>query len=147
MNKNISIIKKSSLAIMVLSGLWSALYIFMGIYWLTDNNIHIQREICIKQGLNFFIEAAVLLLAGLVFYRIFRSGRPFTRGNIMGVRGIAGLFLIKGLVPVFVEGASLGIMKTGLQGLGSFFIAALFMFFAEIMRYGGLLQNESDETL
>lgn len=40
-----------------------------------------------------------------------------------------------------------GVPQLILGGICDFFIAFLLLFFAEIMRYGKLLQNESDETL
>ena len=51
------------------------------------------------------------------------------------------------MLPTFFQLSELGILKTGVMGTGSIFIAVLFLFFAEIMRYGNLLQTESDETL
>jgi len=98
-------------------------------------------------GIGYFINAAALAVAALIFFRIFRSGRPFTRGNVWAVRGIAGVFLVKAMLPTFFQLSELGILKTGVMGTGSIFIAVLFLFFAEIMRYGNLLQIESDETL
>jgi len=144
-NKNI---KRSSLVIMVLSVLGAVLNVIAGISYLTIPREQTPvKEYYIGHTFSCCIQGGVLVLAAIVFFRIFRSSRPFTRGNIWAIRGIAGLFLLKALVPIFTRSAALGILKAGLSGLGSVFICALFLFFAEIMRYGRLLQNESDETL
>ena len=146
MNKNISIIKRSSLVIAILSLLGAAMYVVAGIS-MERMSATLLRIYISAVGIGYFINAAALAVAALIFFRIFRSGRPFTRGNVWAVRGIAGVFLVKAMLPTFFQLSELGILKTGVMGTGSIFIAVLFLFFAEIMRYGNLLQIESDETL
>ncbi|WP_455529474.1 DUF2975 domain-containing protein [Ruminococcus sp.] len=147
-NKNIKIIKRSSLVILILSVLGAVLSVIVGISFLTlPMKEKLTKDIYIGQMLSYCIQGAILVLAAIVFFRIFRSNRPFTRGNIWAIRGIAGLFLLKALILIFTKSAALGTLKAGLNGLGSAFICVLFLFFAEIMRYGRLLQTESDETL
>ena len=145
-NKNISIIKNSSLVIAILSLLGAAMYVVAGIS-VERMSATLLRNYISAVGIGYFINAAALAVAALIFFRIFRSGRPFTRGNVWAVRGIAGVFLVKAMLPTFFQLSELGILKTGVMGTGSIFIAVLFLFFAEIMRYGSLLQIESDETL
>jgi hypothetical protein len=150
-----TIIRRSSFAVMMISVLLAAFCIITVVLYYPQK-IDIfpirTRILLLEEWISRFLIAAVLFVAAFIFYRIFRSSRPFTRGNIWAVRSIAGLFIIKGLVPLTVEtlydnGMQLGLPKLILGGIGDFFIAFLLLFFAEIMRYGKLLQNESDETL
>ena len=143
-------IKSSGLAIMVISALGALLSAavgaadLMGLGKLEDD---FSKKMMIKTAVSNFIGAVILAVAAVIFYRIFISGRPFTHGNIMAVRVIAVLFLLNSAVPSLVVGAALGFAKTSIIGAGALFNAVLFFFFAEIMRYGNLLQTESDETL
>ena len=147
-NKNISIIKNSSLVIMILSVLGAISSVSAGVwYYNNTKSCENMKNILAKNIVSYCLYAAILILAALIFFRIFRSGRPFTRGNVWAVRGIAGVFLVKAMLPTFFQLSELWILKTGVMGTGSIFIAVLFLFFAEIMRYGSLLQTESDETL
>ena len=147
MNKNISIIKKSSLVIMVLSLLGAAMYVIAGIS-MSKATSSTFRNYLFGVRIGDFIYALVLVISALIFFRISRSGRPFTRGNVWAVRGIAGLFVVKVLVQAILEGKELGFFKAiVIRGVDSIFFVALFLVIAEIMRYGRLLQNESDETL
>ena len=146
MNKNISIIKRSSLVIAILSLLGAAMYVVAGIS-VERMSATLLRNYISAVGIGYFINAAALAVAALIFFRIFRSGRPFTRGNIWAVKGIAGLFIVKCLIQAVLEGKDLGIFKAVIAGGDSIFFAVLFLVIAEILRYGRLLQTESDETL
>lgn len=147
MNKNISIIKKSSLVIMILSLVAAALYVWTGI-GMGQVRSGTLRNYLLGIRLGCFINVAVFAATALIFFRIFRSGRPFTRGNVWAVRGIAGLFVVKILIQVILEEKELGLLKAIVaRGRDSIFFAALFLVIAEILRYGRLLQTESDETL
>ncbi|WP_294752287.1 DUF2975 domain-containing protein [uncultured Ruminococcus sp.] len=146
MNKNISIIKRSSLVIAILSLLGAAMYVVAGIS-VERMSATLLRNYISAVGIGYFINAAALAVAALIFFRIFRSGRPFTRGNIWAVRGIAGFFIVKCLIQAVLEGKDLGIFKAVIAGGDSIFFAVLFLVIAEILRYGRLLQTESDETL
>lgn len=146
MNKNISIIKRSSLVIMILSLVGVVLYLIAGIS-VGKMSATLLRNYISAVEIGYFIYAAILVVAALIFFRIFRSGRPFTRGNIWAVRGIAGLFVIKCLIQAVLEGKDLGVLKSVIAGSDSLFFAVLFLVIAEILRYGRLLQTESDETL
>jgi hypothetical protein len=55
---------------------------------------------------------------------------------------------VKIIIQVILEGQELGLLKAFVfRGSQSVFFAALFLVIAEIIRYGKLLQTESDETL
>ncbi len=144
-----SVIKKSSFILMVFSLLFAVFSVFCAVYEYGRSDFvnSVTREIIIQKQIYCYLIAAALVIAMIVFFRISKSGRPFTRGNIMAVRAIAGLFCIKAIVPIIIHGAELGVIKASIQGMTSAFIAILFIVFAEIMRYGNLLQKESDETL
>ena len=147
MKKNISIIKRSSLVITILALLGAAFCVIGGIgtgkIIATD-----MRNYMYAMIFGYFIYGAVLVVAALIFFRIFRSGRPFTRGNEWAVRGIAGLFTVDFIVQALFKIKDIGFMKgVLLSGKDSVFFVALFMVIAEILRYGRLLQTESDETL
>lgn len=149
-----AIIRKSSFAVMVISGLLAVFSILAAVWGYPRNKGDYSKDIMnmyLENKISSYLSAAVLIVAAFIFFRIFRSGRPFTNGNIWAVRSIAGLFIIRGLVPLAVETLS-GNLQPSLprllfNGIGVFFMAVLMLFFAEIMRYGKLLQIESDETL
>ena len=147
MNKNISIIKRSSLVIAILSLLGAAFCVAAGIsagkLIATTMNSYISA---VKIG--YFICSVVFVVSALIFFRISRSGRPFTRGNEWAVRGIAGLFAVDFLIQALLKVKDIGFLKgVALSGTNTVFFVALFLVIAEILRYGRLLQNESDETL
>ncbi|WP_295081471.1 hypothetical protein [Ruminococcus sp.] len=142
-----AIIKRSSFVIMVLSLLAAAFCLVSGIEMEKIQSGNLSNYI-LGLRLSCFIYVAVFAAAAVIFFRIFRSGRPFTRGNVWAVRGIAGLFVVKIIIQVILEGQELGLLKAFLfRGSQSVFFAALFLVIAEIIRYGKLLQTESDETL
>ena len=146
MNKNISIINRSSLIIVILSLLGAAMYVVAGINVGKVSAILMRKYISAVE-IGYFINAAVLAVAALIFFKIFRSGRPFIRGNIWAVRGIAGLFIVKSVIQIILDGKDIGIHKSFFAGGDSIFLAVLFLVVAEIIRYGKLLQIESDDTL
>ena len=147
MNKNISIIKRSSLIIVILSLLGAAMYVVAGINVGKVSAILMRKYISAVE-IGYFINAAVLAVAALIFFKIFRSGRPFTRGNEWAVRGISGLFAADFLIQALLKVKDIGLLKgVALSGTDTVFFVALFLVIAEILRYGRLLQNESDETL
>ena len=148
MKKNISIIKRSSLIIMILSLIIAVIYVAVGIFEFKGKMFGVMRTYYIAMRISCFVAAAIFVVVALMCYRIFRSGRPFTRGNIWSVRGIAGLFFINAVLPIIIEGSSEGFLKVFVsRGVSSVFLAGIFLFVAEILRYGKLLQIESDETL
>ncbi len=144
-------IKESSIAIMVISVIASLFSGAAGIYGLLNEvgaaADAFSKKMMLKSYISDITVSVILIIAAAVFFRIFRSGRPFTKGNIKLVRLIALMFLINAVLPSVIMGTALGFAKTSIIGAGSLFNAMLFFFFAEIMRYGNLLQTESDETL
>ena len=144
-------IKESSIAIMVMSVIASLFSAATGIYGILTNlgtsSDSFSEKMLLKNYVSNLIAAVILIVAAVIFFSIFKSGRPFTRGNIRAVRVIAFLFLLNAVIPSVIVGTALGFVGTSIIGAGSLFNAMLFFFFAEIMRYGNLLQIESDETL
>ncbi|MBO4493858.1 MAG: DUF2975 domain-containing protein [Ruminococcus sp.] len=147
MEKNILIIKRSSLVIAILALLGAAFCVIGGVN--TGKIIVTEmKNYMYAMKFGYYIYAAVLVAAALIFFRIFRSGRPFTRGNEWAVRGIAGLFAVDFMVQALLKAKDIGFLKgMFLAGNESVFFVALFLVIAEILRYGKLLQVESDETL
>lgn len=142
-----AIIKKSSLVIMILSLLGAVLYVLTGL-GIDPPTASTMRNHVFGVKLGCFIDSAVLAASALIFFRVFRSGRPFTRGNVWAVRGVAGLFVVKVMIQSMLEAGALGFIKAfAIKGIDSIFYVALFLVVAEILRYGALLQTESDETL
>lgn len=97
------------------------------------------------------ISVIIMLCAAAVFWRISRSGAPFERVNVRLVRIIGVLLVADAVLPTLA-------MLLVNSGMGSAFLMAplvspamlegvLFLFIAQIMHYGALLQQESDETL
>ena len=147
MNRNISIIKRSSLVIAILSLLGAAFCVVAGIsvgkliIWTMDSYMSAVK-------IGYFICSVVFVVSALIFFRVSRSGRPFSRGNEWAVRGIAGLFAVDFLIQALLKIKDIGFLKgVALSGTDTVFFVALFLVIAEILRYGRLLQNESDETL
>ena len=100
----------------------------------------------------FALNALCLLLAVLMFIRIAKDGRPFTKKNVRTVRNVGIVFLLSAFCPALV-----GNIVTGFEVFGKMahrFIrpnniisGVLLLFLAYIMHYGAMLQQESDETL
>ena len=147
MKKNILIIKRSSLVIMIISLIVATIYAELGIFQF-NQEYGVMQPYYTAMRISCLVDAAVYVVAALMCFRIFRNGRPFTRGNIWSVSGIAGLFLVNTVLTVIIEGSSEGFFKIFIsRGTGYVFLAGIFLFVAEILRYGKLLQIESDETL
>lgn len=96
-----------------------------------------------RKALTFVILAAIMLIAALCFRRIAKDGTPFTKQSVRALRIIAILLLVNAVIP----------SVTDIAGISSivnppFLVAGLlFLFIAQIIRYGAMLQQESDETL
>ena len=147
MNRNISIIKRSSLVIAILSLLGAAFCVVAGIS-VGKLIISTMDSYMSAVKIGYFICSVVFVVSALIFFRISRSGRPFSRGNEWAVRGIAGLFAVDFLIQALLKVKDIGFLKgVALSGTNTVFFVALFLVIAEILRYGRLLQNESDETL
>ncbi len=102
-----------------------------------------------RECITFGINSVIMLIAAVLFFRIAKNGMPFTAGNIRLVRIIGVLFLLNAAIPsVAAAGISNGDFGYAsiinplalVEGL-------LFLFISYIIRYGAMLQQESDETL
>ena len=97
-----------------------------------------------------WFNAAILLCASAVFFRISKSGMPFEGKNIFIVRVIGILCILNAFVPTVmaqgISGADLHLLL-GVLWSSAAIEGILFLFIAQIMHYGALLQQESDETL
>ena len=148
-----AMIKRSSLIVMIIAAVETVFALFLVIMECRHLK-SIERlpdaflNLLLPEVVEMFFNGIVYLVWTIIFYRIFRSGRPFTNGNIIAVRVVAALTFIKGFVWVFIRyGAGDSILTSIVGPFFSTFGAVLFLLFAEIMRYGKLLQIESDETL
>ena len=96
------------------------------------------------------ISAIIMVCAAAVFLRISKNGIPFAPVNILTVRVIGGLLLANAVIPMAVSLAVSGVgwkMFPSALLSSSMLAGVLFLFIAQIMYYGALLQQESDETL
>lgn len=100
---------------------------------------------CISEG----ILAVIMTVAAVMFFRIARDGRPFRSGSVRAVRLIAILFLVNALIPsVASEALTNGApAPLAMVNPSAFIEGLLFLFISYMIRYGAMLQQESDETL
>ncbi len=148
--KTEAMIKRSSLIVMIIAALETALSVTLAVMaYQTSKELHPAfNKIMLGECSNYAFNGATFFIEMIIFYRIFRSGRPFTNGNIMAVRVIAVLAVIGAAINAALSYSDVPsllsvFLKLSFPVLG----AVVFLFFAEIMRYGKLLQIESDETL
>ncbi len=98
--------------------------------------------------------AAAALICSIMFYRIAKSGTPFSKWNVKSLRITALLVMLEAVASPVVTAIVLGIL------LDDFFVApvnsdmtsslltgGLIMILAQIFNYGCKLQQEADETL
>lgn len=145
-----AMIKRSSLIVMIIAAVEAVLSVLMAVmeYKNSKTMSPDTSKFILSNSVNMFFNAATFIIEMVVFYRIFRSGRPFTNGNITAVRVIAVLSVVGSIVDALIRhNAGIPIMSALFTSIFSLFGAVIFLFFAEIMRYGKLLQIESDETL
>ena len=93
---------------------------------------------------------AMLLIAALMFRRIAKSGVPFEHKTIRAVRIIGILCMMQAFVSHLAASLLTMSMQFALIDLFPMQIIAeglLFLFAAKMMKYGAMLQIESDETL
>ena len=145
-----AMIKRSSLIVMIIAAVEAVLSVIFAVmeYKNTTEMPDDFVKFLLSYSVDMLFNAATYIIEMIIFYRIFRSGRPFTNGNIMAVRAIAGLSFIGGVVSALMRhSAGIPLTMAFFNSAFSIFGAVVFLFFAEIMRYGRLLQTESDETL
>ena len=93
---------------------------------------------------------AVLLIAALMSRRISISGVPFEEKNIHAVRIIGIICMLQALVSHLASSLLTWSPQFALIDLFPMQVIAegmLFLFAAKMMKYGAMLQTESDETL
>jgi len=101
---------------------------------------------CISYG----ISAVIMVMAAIMFFRISKDGVPFNDKNVKTVRNIGILILINAILPTTTAAAISGAEMTVMGSLlnpTAFAEGLLFIFTSRIIRYGAMLQQESDETL
>ena len=99
----------------------------------------------IREYVTYGLSAVIMLLAALLFFRVAKSGIPFTAKNVRTVRIIGVLFLLNAVIPTIVIGGV--ITPFSVTNYTSLLEGLLFLFIAHFIRYGAMLQQESDETL
>ncbi|MCR4645836.1 MAG: DUF2975 domain-containing protein [Oscillospiraceae bacterium] len=151
-NETITKIRKGSMIIAVLCLIAAAFNLFVvgtEVYYLLTDAHTTQSGYWARIMIGYGINCVILLSAASVFFRISKNGRPFTRGNIMIVRGIGVLFIVNAVLPMLINAAIDGNpnMLFSLLDPTGVVEGILFLFVAQILHYGSLLQQESDETL
>ena len=115
----------------------------------TSNVFTVERYAAIRQLISSGILTVIMILAALMFFRIFKDGIPFTAKNFRTVRIIGILFLVNAVIPSVSAAGLLGTFS-GIGGIvnpSALVEGLLFLFIAHMVRYGAMLQQESDETL
>lgn len=145
-----AMIKRSSLIVMIIAAIETVLSVLMAVMeYKTSKKMSPETfKMMLPNTVNMLFNASTFIIEMVIFYRIFRSGRPFTNGNITAVRVIAALSLIGSIITALIRHSTgMSFISALFSSIFSVFGAVVFLFFAEIMRYGKLLQIESDETL
>ena len=145
-----AMIKRSSLIVMIIAAIETVLSVLMAVMeYKTSKKMSPETfKMMLPNTVNMLFNASTFIIEMVIFYRIFRSGRPFTNGNITAVRVIAALSLIGSIITALIRHSTgMSFISVLFSSIFSVFGAVVFLFFAEIMRYGKLLQIESDETL
>lgn len=109
----------------------------------------IQRYTVCRGFVSDILTAAIMTAAAVMFFRIAKDGIPFTAKNVRTVRIIGILFLVNAVIPSVTAAGFIG-TANGVGGIvnpSALAEGLLFLFIAHIIRYGAMLQQESDETL
>ena len=147
-------IRKSSLIVGILciaSGLINTVVVICNVFSSPDLHDSVSKKVLLSNVLSFSIRAVIMLLAAVLFFSMFRSGRPFTPKKIRMVLLIAVILFLRavtsGILQALISG--LEIYKAGMLFViqGGWMESILFLFAALIMYYASMLQQESDETL
>ena len=99
----------------------------------------------LREIVTYGLSAVIMLLAAMLFFRVAKDSMPFTDKNVRTVRIIGILFLLNAVIPTVVIGGM--ITPFSVTNYSSLIEGLLFLFIAHIIRYGAMLQQESDETL
>ena len=107
-----------------------------------------------QQTAEYLLLTVIMALGAVMFFRISGETSPFRHRYVRTIRIIGVLFLVTAFVPApaaFLIGWLTGGEPAAYEALlVSFPTAAeglLMLFIAQIIRYGAMLQQESDETL
>ena len=114
-------------------------------YRLADLPDPVSRYSVIREYITYGIGAVIMLLAALLFFRIAMSGIPFSAKNVRTVRIIGILFLLNAVIPSVIIGGVITPFYTA--NYTSLIEGLLLLFITHVIRYGAVLQQESDETL
>ena len=153
-NETISKIKKGSLIIGVLCLLSALIYALLaftplGFESAAGNSSPIYKANMVRMRTSSGMTFVTMLCTSAVFFRIHKSGKPFSRGNIIIVRVMGAVTIANSFIPAGLYSALLHDTKMFVGSLSGAAIVSglLILFIAQIMYYGSLLQQESDETL
>ena len=148
-------IRKSSLIVGILCIVSMLINIVLTINSAYTSSLQLPDKIAHKtllfNALGTGICAVIMLVAAVLFFSMFRSGRPFTPKKIRVVLLIAVMLLLRAAVSSFMSIAALNIEIYKAAAMfviqGGWMESVLFLFAALIMYYAAMLQQESDETL
>ncbi|SMF86587.1 hypothetical protein SAMN05661091_3439 [Paenibacillus uliginis N3/975] len=98
------------------------------------------------------IVIAMLFLAGAIFKDISREYTPFAAKQTKRLKAISKLMVLLAIIPASVEILMMQILAPTVKVYVSFelsfiLVAVVFFCLAQIFDYGGVLQQQSDETL
>ena len=156
MSKNTAIekLKSGSIAITVICWLAVPFNLLIGFLQFCDAQhldfeTQLNKYMVYRSILNNLFGAVIMAVAALLFARIAKDGMPFTQKNFRSVRTIGILFLVNAVIPSVSAAGIIGTFKGvgGLVNPSALMEGMLFLFIAHIIRYGAMLQQESDETL
>ena len=147
-------IRKCSLIVGILciaSGVFNLVLAIADVFSSLNQSVTALQKIMLFNTVGFSIRAVIMLLAAVLFFSMFRSGRPFTPKKIRMVLLMAVMVFLQAAVSSVLSlvTAKIEIYKAiamfAIQG--GWMESVLFLFAALIMYYASLLQQESDETL
>ncbi len=105
----------------------------------------------------FVIVAGIVLTAGIMFFRIAGNGIPFTGQTVRSLNIIGILFMLRAILPplagTLISGSEAfhiahpDLFSLIITGFYTVIEGLMFLFIANIIHYGSMLQLESDETL
>ena len=147
-------LKKGSLwigIVCVLASLFNVVIIAAVFLWkgvgfnITDNY---GRFAYLQSLISYCISTVIMAIAALMFFRIAQNGIPFTAKNARFVRIIGAVFLLDAAVMTGAAFVLCGtVMPCIVDASRTLVVGLLFLFIAHTIRYGAMLQQESDETL
>ena len=106
----------------------------------------VMKYVLFREFASLGINIAMMSLAAWMFLKISKDGTPFCMRNVWIVRVIGILFLLNAVIPS-VAAPSENITPFFMPNYTALMEGLLFLFIAHVIRYGAMLQQESDETL